>query len=385
MKLTTTMQEVQYAASICLKCGCCTYSDWPENQKLCSLFYQDECFTNCAGGIMSIVTALAENLLTLDNKVAELIYTCASCLNCDSRCSIIKSHPPQVEMIDMIRLLRYEAVKKGLVPTGIALEIQKQAKNSSDSEPPYTLKLDSRIQNEKADAVMFVDYNQTTTQNDILDATASLLKKIGSPVKPYLETGCSGAALYDYGFWDQVESQMKGNWEKMKPLKEKNFVFTDPHSQEFVAKRYPENLEACSEVKVQHISEVIAEALKNGKISSKKSDKIKVSYHDPCYLGRGMGIYEAPREAILSLDNVELVEMKRNRQSSYCCGARIAGNQYSNHAQTVSSERLNDFFETDADILITACSYCKQNLQKAIPEGKQVIIKDITEFVNERV
>ena len=113
MKTATTLQDIQYAASICLKCGSCTYGDWPENHHLCSLYYRDECFTHGGGGFMSIVTGLAENRLSLDQRIADLAYTCSGCLACDSRCSIIKAHPPQVNMIDMIRLNRmYEMSMK---------------------------------------------------------------------------------------------------------------------------------------------------------------------------------------------------------------------------------------------------------------------------------
>ena len=128
MNTATTFNDIQYAASICLKCGSCTYGDWPENHRLCSLYYRDECFTHGGGGFMSIVTALAENLLPFDKKIADLAYTCSGCLACDSRCSIIKNHPPKAEMIDMIRLLRYEAVKKGLAPKAV-MKIRDSVKN----------------------------------------------------------------------------------------------------------------------------------------------------------------------------------------------------------------------------------------------------------------
>ena len=384
MKLTTTLEEVQYAASICIKCGCCSYGDWPENHELCSIFYADPCFSNCAGGIMSTVTALAENKMAYDQSIADLSYTCAGCLVCDSRCNIVKFHPPQVEMIDMIRLLRNEAVKRGFIPEGITKKLADQIASGSVAGSTE-VKLDGSIHKEDAETVLFVDQNQTETQKGILEATASLLGKIGSPVTICNEVGFNQAIRYDYGFWENLESQMHENWNRMNSSQAPKFVFTDPHTQEFVAKRYPENLSGCSAVNTQHISQVVAEALKNGKLTSKKSDPVKVSYHDPCYLGRGLGVYEAPREALKALENVDLVEMTRNRNSAYCCGARVTGNYYSDHGQNVAGERIKEYLETGADLLITACSYCKQNLQKALPADKKGMVKDITEFIDSRV
>jgi Fe-S oxidoreductase len=384
MKLTTTLEDVQYAASICIKCGCCAYGDWPENHELCSIFYADPCFSNCAGGIMATVTALAENKLEFDQPIADLVYTCAGCRVCDSRCSIIKYHPPQVEMIDMIRLLRNEAVKRGFIPKGVTQKLADQAAAGS-AAVSAELALDDSIHKEDAETVIFIDQNQTEAQKGILAATASLLKKIGSPVAVCNEIGFNEAIRYDYGLWENLDSQMQENWNRMNLSQAKKIVFTDPHTQEFVAKRYPENLAGCSSINTQHISQVIAEAFKNGKLTSKKSDKVSVSYHDPCYLGRGLDVYDAPREALKALPNVELVEMTRNRKSAYCCGARVTGNYYSDHAKNVATERMKEFSETGADLLITACSYCKQNLQKVLPADKKDMVMDITEFIDSRV
>ena len=137
--------------------------------------------------------------------------------------------------------------------------------------------------------------------------------------------GCCGSTLYDFGFWDQVAPLIRANWEKMQELQVKNFVFLNSHCQEFVVKRYPETVPESRGLKTQHISQLLARALKTGKLKSKKAGKIKVSYHDPCYLGRGLGIYDAPRQVLAGLDGVQLVEMERNRANPFCCGAQAGG------------------------------------------------------------
>jgi len=385
MKIATTLEDVRYAASICLKCGSCTYGDWPENHHLCSLFYRDQCFTHGGGGFMSIVTALAEKLLDFDQKIADLAYTCSGCLACDSRCTIIRAHAPQVDILDMIRLLRYEAVKKGLIPEGIAKKIYDDIKKTGDIGHKSSLQLPQEIKSNKADTVIFTECAHTRAEKDISAATASVLTKIGSHVTMFAEKGCCGSTLYDYGFWDQLEPLVKANWEKMKVFKDKKFVFTNPHCQEFIVKRYPENLSDYSSINHRHISQVLADAFKHGKLKSKKQEKVKVSYHDPCYLGRGLHIYEAPREVLTSLKGVELKEMTRNRASSYCCGARVLGNYFPNQSEEMAKERIKEFEDTGADLLITACPYCKENFQRVMPKSKKDSVKDLVEIVNERV
>jgi heterodisulfide reductase subunit D len=385
MNITTTLEDVQYAASICIKCGSCTYGDWPENHHLCALFYRDQCFAHGGGGFMSIVTAVAEKLLDYNQKIADLAYTCSGCLACDSRCSIISAHPPQVNITDMVRLLRYEAVKRGLVPENITKMIYDEVKKTGDLGKKSNLKLPDTIKNDTASTVIFAECSHTKAEKDISAAVASVLTKIGNPVSVFAEKGCCGSTLYNFGFWSQMVPLIKANWEKMKNLKGKTFVFTNPHCEEFIVKRYPENLSDYSSIKHKHISQLLLEAFKNGKLKSKKTNKVKVSYHDPCYLGRGMGIYNAPREVLAALQGVEIVEMTRNRASSFCCGAWAFGNYFPNQSEDMARERIEEFKATGADLLITACPYCKVNFQKVMPRTKKNNIKDLVEFVDDRV
>ena len=132
----------------------------------------------------------------------------------------------------------------------------------------------------------------------------------------------------------------------------------------------------------QHFSQLLANAFKEGKLISRKKDKIKVSYHDPCNLGRGLGIYDAPRDVLSHLDGVELVEMKRNRENSFCCSARSAGNYFPNFTEENARQRIREFAETGADLLVTCCAYCQEVFQKVMDTGKQV--KDLIELVDER-
>ncbi len=384
MNTATTLNDIQYAASICLKCGSCTYGDWPDYHHLCSLYYRDECFTHGGGGFMSIVTALAENLMPYDEKTADLAYTCSGCLACDSRCSIIKNHQPQVDMMDMIRLLRYEALKRGLVPNGVAKYIQSTVKADGKGSKKKGLELPAGIKDDKADTVIFSECAHTGSQKDISAALVSVLGKIGAPVAIFSETGCCGSSLYNFGFWDDLKPVMEANWNKMKDLDGRTFVFTNPHCEEFIARRYPEIITECNGVTHQHLTQLLAAAFKDGKLVSKVKDRVKVSYHDPCYLGRGLGIYGAPREVLAALDGVELMEMTRNRKSAYCCGARSLGSYFPDHSGEMAKERMAEFEATKADILITACPYCRENFRKVADEGQKDRIKDLVEFVSER-
>jgi Fe-S oxidoreductase len=383
MKLAATLKDVQAAASRCLRDARCTYGSWPENQVLCPIYWHDPSFTFSGGGYLFLILALLDKKIDFNQSTADFAFSCAGCLACDANCNVIRCQAPYVDIFDIIRLLRGEAVKRGFIP-GAVKKMYDKVKKTGDYGQVSSLKLPEQINSDQADTVLFTECSHASSQKDISEAAVRLLEKIGRPVSQFAEKGCCGSTLYDFGFWEQLEPLAKANWEKMRVLKEKRFVFINPHCQEFILKRYPEILPDYSSIDNQHISQFLADAFKKGKLKSKKTDKVKVSYHDPCYLGRGLKIYDAPREVLASLDGVDLVEMARNRENSFCCGARALGHYIPNLSKDTARERIKEFKATGADLLITACAYCKDNLQKVMPGKDKDKVKDLMEFVDGR-
>ncbi len=369
MKLTATLEDVQPAASRCLRDGRCTYGSWPENRVLCPLYQRDPSFTYSGGGYLFLILALQDKKIDFDRSVAEFAFSCAGCLACDANCNLIRCYQPYAGITDMIRLLRSEAVRRGLLPESIKKIYDRAGKDG------YALNLTGDAG--KANSILFADPEAD-------GAAARLLEKIGRPSARLIEKGYGVSTLYDLGFWEELEPKVKAAWAKMKPLKNKDFIFTNPHSQEFIVNRYPELIADYTPVNARHISQVLAGAFRDGRLKSKNAGRLKVSYHDPCYLGRGLKIYDAPREVLAALDGVELVEMSRNRENSFCCGAGVLGEYIPGLAEGTARERLKEFKDTGADILVTACNRCRDAFRKVMPAGDRKRVKDLTELVEER-
>jgi heterodisulfide reductase subunit D len=384
MPTTLTLEDVRGAASLCIKCGNCTYAAWPQNYPLCPMYARDRCYTHSAGGLLYLALALLNKNIEYSQSVAELAFTCTGCLACDAQCGIIRSQKPNVDPWDIVRLLRYECVKRGFIPAGRAKKVHDEIEKKGHFGEPGGLKLPARLGRGSPGTVIFTECEHVPAQKDVAASVASLLEKLGRPVAQFAGSGCCGATLYDFGFRDEVGPLVKSNWEKMQGLAGKTFVFLSPHCQEFVVKRYPQYVPESRGLKTQHISQVLAKALRSGKLKSQKSDRLKVSYHDPCYLGRGLGIYDAPREVLAALDGVELVEMKRNRQNAFCCGAKAVGGYFGDMAGWTARERLKDFEETGAEVLVTTCAYCLDNFRKALPAQQRGRVKDLTTLADER-
>jgi len=139
---------------------------------------------------------------------------------------------------------------------------------------------------------------------------------------------------------------------------------------------------------VQHYTQFIAEKLEKGELKIPRPIDKRVAYHDPCFLGKRNQIFDVPRHILQSLKGLELVEMKRTRESSFCCGGG-AGRTWTEEATPENRpcvNRVREGLELGVDILATACPFCVTTLEDAIKvldvEGK-IAVKDILELVRE--
>ena len=133
---------------------------------------------------------------------------------------------------------------------------------------------------------------------------------------------------------------------------------------------------------VMHSLELVDELIQSGDIELKKPVKKKVTYHDPCHLGRYTGVYDAPRRILEAIPGVELVEMPRNKANAFCCGAGAGvRTAYPDFAAWVAGERVREAESTGASAIVTACPFCEQNLGEATGPGMEML--DILELVRE--
>ena len=117
---------------------------------------------------------------------------------------------------------------------------------------------------------------------------------------------------------------------------------------------------------VYHTIEVVKQLLNAGKLKINSEFNKTITYHDPCHIGRHMGLYDVPREVIKQIPGINLVEMKRNKENALCCGAgggvKIG---YPDWSVEISKERLEEAKEIEAKIVSSICPFCKTNLSDA--------------------
>lgn len=165
----------------------------------------------------------------------------------------------------------------------------------------------------------------------------------------------------------------------------KKIVTTCPHCFNIIKNEYPE---LGGNYEVVHHTTLLQELINEGKIKLKEGGSFKgkrITYHDSCYLGRGNGIYEAPRKVLEALD-AELVEMKRCGKNGFCCGA--GGAQMFKEEEPgetrVNWERANEAISTGSTIIAAACPFCNTMLTdgvKASEKEEEVKVMDIAELI----
>ena len=201
-------------------------------------------------------------------------------------------------------------------------------------------------------------------QTDIQLATEKLLKLAGVDYHILDDEACCGSVLLRTGFVEDAKKQIAKNTEVLKGEK----IITSCAG---CFKTLSQDYEGLD---VIHISQLLDELIKNGKLNLNKSD-VNVTYHDSCHLGRHMEVFNEPRDVIKAIAN--LVEMDNIKENSLCCGAGGGvKSAYPEIADEMAKARISQAKDTNCKTLITPCPFCKLNLK-----NDDLEVLDLTEFL----
>jgi heterodisulfide reductase subunit D len=193
---------------------------------------------------------------------------------------------------------------------------------------------------------------------------------------------CCGFPLEIAGMGHEVPALARHNVEAVRALGARRLVATCPSCYHTWAHEYPRLLDEPLGFEVLHSTELLAELVQEGKIKLNGLQQ-KVTYHDPCDLGRTSGIYDAPRRVIGAIPGIEFVEMADNREMSLCCGgggdAEMADAELT---AAVARRRIQQAQETGAQVVVSACQQCVRTLTESARKNKiRMKAMDISELV----
>ena len=169
---------------------------------------------------------------------------------------------------------------------------------------------------------------------------------------------CCGSPVMNAGYEVDFETIVKKNYKIFKEHGVNKIITPCPACFKTFKLEYSKYFDNF-DIEIEHVSQTIFNAIKNGKLKLKKTNKpVKITYHDPCHLGRYCGVQEEPREILKAL-GYELVEMKFNRETGLCCGG--GGGLKSNYpelSEEITKMRLGHAKDVKADMIVTSCPMC---------------------------
>jgi len=216
-------------------------------------------------------------------------------------------------------------------------------------------------------------------------ATVDILNKAGVDFGILgTQESCCGESIRKTGAEDTYKSLAKENIKTFVDNGVKKIVVSSPHCYETFKKEYPEFM---VNFEVVHMTQFLSGLIRDGKLEISGEYGKKVTYHDPCYLGRHNNIYDEPREILRNIPGLVFDEMADSRQNSMCCGGG-GGRVWmeTEKGERFSDIRLEQACDTGAEVLVTACPYCItmfEDSRLTMELEDVLVIKDITEIVQE--
>jgi len=390
----------------CMGCGDCGYAIRPAVGRFLTCPVKeakdDDAFEIWfSRGRMNVLKSILEGKIPLSRDLAEFVYQCSECGNCTEVChqtqneNIVLNTSKWIDHVEVWDALRKDLVEAGFAPLErhrILIEYMNkpEMRNPYGEEKIEKTEWASEFSNikEKADLVFFTGCTMPLRQVETLRSLMKILEAVNIDIALLDDEWCCGSIALRIGDEKAVRDSINHNIEQISNLGGKEIFTACAGCYRTLNKDYPEILGEQLPFQVKHITEILINLINNEDIPFKEPIKNKkITYHDPCHLGRHMDLYEIPRDVISKLPGVELIEMKRNRKNAWCCGAGGGvKSQFPDLAIEISKDRIREAIETDADILTTSCPFCIGNLKDAYEqmdsvEKEKIEVIDIIDLI----
>jgi len=320
----------------------------------------------------------------------EDIWRCTTCGRCPDRC------PRGVKQIELGVSLRRVATEYEVFPASVRSARTARASLISEGNPlqgervkraDWAKDLSVKTYKEGMEVLYFVGcyLSYDPRMKKVAAATVNILNKAGVSFGILGDKeNCCGESIRKTGSEKVFKSLAKDNIKTFIDSGVKKIIVSSPHCYHTFKNEYPEFM---VQFEVVHISQYICELMQEGRFELSGEYAKKVTYHDPCYMGRHNDIYEEPRDVLKMVPELKLVEMVDSRKESLCCGGG-GGRIWMDtpKEERFSDLRLEQAKEIEAEVLVTACPYCITNFEESRLnlEYEDVLeIKDIVEIVNE--
>lgn len=316
------------------------------------------------------------------------VWNCTTCNSCVIRC------PRDVRPLDIIIGLRGILVERGSIPSTIkdALENIYKFGNpfgfSRAKRCEWASGLDIRRVSDgnKTELLYFVGC-VPSYENRAQEIARSIVIALNSLEVDFSILGekenCCGNEVYSLGERGLFETLKEENTKHIQQYRIKKIITTSPHCFDALKNRYEFN-----DVEIQHYSQFFSNLIDKDKLKLSKRINKKITFHDPCYLGRHNNIYEEPRKMIENIPGAKLIELENSKKRSVCCesgGGRMWYDPPEERSR-LAEDRIKEAVDMGAEILAVACPFCLLAFEDAVKKTgneDKIKVKDIMEMICE--
>ena len=408
------LKDFIYTMESCNHCGQCRFILGPkmrgwEYAEICPIYQKFQFDAYSGQGLLNIAQELLEGTLEYDAGLIEHVYICTTCGACDINCKSVRD----MEVMDTILALREKCVEDGKGPLP---QHKEYARNVEKEHNIYGEPHERRFQwldsstglSDTSGVAYFVGCSTAYKYPETAQNTVKILEAGGINFSiPGAEEYCCGAQLWRTGQREAAVKLVEHNMETFKKQGIKTIITGCAECYGTFKGFYPRIADL--DFEVLHITEVIYKLLQEDKLKFNSANIMRITYHDPCLLGRLSelyvpwegeikpfgyhdppkqfrrgtdGVYDAPREILKAIPGIELVEMTRNEENAFCCGG--GGGvpaAFPDFALWTVRERLNEAGSTGAEAIVSCCPFCRSNFEKAAAESDNIPYFDLTGLV----
>ena len=414
-----------------MRCCRCSECKWVPQAKISGYQFAQVCpsisrynfHAYSAGGRLAIGLSMLQDRIGYTDSYLDILYRCQMCGACDVSCKSNKDMEP----FAINQELKFKAVEDGqlhpahmIVIDGLRKEDNMMLAKKAD-RGKWAEGLDvTNITQDKAEIYFHVGCRYSFDEElwPVARAAVNLLKKAGVDIGiAGKDENCRGGRAYELGYQGEFIKYAENNVEMMKTSGIKTVVTPCSDCYHCYKVLY-HKMGMKGDIEVLHITEYLDSLIKAGKLKLTKKVPMKVTYHDPCHLGRmgepyvpwdgvekivfnqvyiydppkpwrkgTYGVYQPPRDVIQSIPGLDLVEMQRIKEYSWCCGAGGGViDAYPDFAVWSAMERIEEAKTTGAEAMATACPWCKRNFNDAMTEsGDSIKVLDIIELLEQAI
>lgn len=423
-----SLKDYHYEMSHCLRCSWCKFVPFQlikskRFANICPSISLRNFHTWSAGGRVGLGLALTEGRITeYTEGMKQAVFECSMCGGCQSSCRVNNFNLNNIEVLQEIR---QHFVEQGqLIPEHMAAIDGLKKEDNVFGEPKadrgkWAEGLDflKDANAEKAGILLHVGCRISYDEDlwPIVRIAASIMNKAGLDVAiAGRNEACCGGRAYEMGYLGEIEKYAEDVAGRVKACGATKLVALCGDGYATFKNFYP-SLGLDLPCEVLHITEILEQVINEGKIKLSTKIPMKVTYHDPCHLGRRgepgvkwegeykrlasnlygavpekpvklgvKGCYDPPRNVLNAIPGLELVEMERKREYGWCCGAGGgAWEAFDDFASYAASERLEEARSTGAEAMVTACGWCERSFKDAADEsGDGMQIFDVLELVS---